>query len=439
MGDRMAKRSVLQAFLNSVADAGRELLYGGAVPILKREQRLSIQDLCHQLLSQKGEAMGTALAREVMEAYSRLDDEERNRFFAFLQDEFEPDPDQLKIAIEDYLEDPTPTNRLALERGAEAPRQKLIRAMNMAPKGTRDLVAMRDDLLAELKQDDSLKVVDADFAHLFSSWFNRGFLKIRAINWNSPAAVLEKLIAYEAVHEIRGWDDLRRRLEADRRCYAFFHPALPDEPLIFVEVALTRGLATSIQDLLDCPVSPGAEQDSDTAIFYSISNCQTGLRGISFGNFLIKQVVAELQAELPHLKAFSTLSPIPGFGRWLSRQRDEDDRGSLDFLDEADWFRDPETADHYRVLLLTLCARYLALEKRREQPLDPVARFHLGNGACLERINFLGDVSEKGIEESAGLMVNYVYDLTRIESNHEAFANRGVVTTSKEVRSLLAG
>ena len=413
-----------ESMVTSIADAGRELLYGGRKPLL--QSKSTMLELCHSLLGQKGEALGTALAREVLDRYQGYSDEDKAWFFQTLKGKFEPDSEKLRDAIQVFLANSSAENRLKLERVVETPRQHLIRALNMAPDGTVALVQMRKDLQAYVKDDPSLKVVDADFVHLFKSWFNRGFLHLEQISWDTPAAILEKLIAYEAVHAITGWDDLRRRLEADRRCYAFFHPALPADPLIFVEVALTKGLASSVQTLLqDEAEGAGMRQkQADTAIFYSISNCQAGLKGISFGNFLIKQVAAELKAELPHLKMFSTLSPVPGFNHWRKAN-------DLDEVSAAD------ADDNARKNLMQSCAQYLAKEKRGDLPLDPVARFHLGNGARLERINWMGDTSSRGHAQSSGIMVNYLYDLRTIEANHEALWREGKVVMSREVKGYL--
>jgi malonyl-CoA decarboxylase len=305
---------------------------------------------------------------------------------------------------------------------------------------------MRKEIAGRLHDEPTLRLLDSDLKHLFASWFNRGFLELRRIDWQSPAAVLEKLIAYEAVHEIHGWDDLRRRLAPDRRCFAFFHPALPDDPLIFVEVALVEGLAGAVQPLLvqdsDDDAARNRAARADTAIFYSISNCQDGLRGISFGNFLIKQVVEELKNELQHLTRFSTLSPVPGFRRWLTKRlastgdpaaallaRIETSAGRLDTL---------ECDDSLKPLIMRFCAAYLTRHASTKEPADPVARFHLRNGARLERINWLGNTAPRGIQESFGIMVNYLYDIETIESNHEAFVNDGTVMRSADVDALLA-
>jgi malonyl-CoA decarboxylase len=295
--------------------------------------------------------------------------------------------------------------------------------------------------------DEALAFVDRDLMHLLASWFNRGFLVLRRIDWQTPAAILEKIIEYEAVHEIQGWDDLRRRLDpADRRCFAFFHPSLIDEPLIFVEVALTRDMPNDIQSLLrEAPKNGEAEEKPTTAVFYSISNCQDGLRGISFGNFLIKQVVEELVKERASLRTFVTLSPIPQFARWLARTADQSDdalvneleRERLHLLDDPEWIYTYGN-ESVRPTLLRLAAHYFLEAKNSDgYPIDPVARFHLGNGARLERINWQGDISAKGLREAHGLMCNYRYELKDIEKNHEAYENEGVVAASRHVHGLL--
>src|SRR5216684_2962514 len=283
-----------------------------------------VKQLAATLLSERGEASGAQVARELHHVLHTLDADDRHSFQRYLATEFQPDKAALRAAAERYLANTTAEAAAALARAADPPRQELLRRINMAPGGTGALIVMRSEINARLRGEPELKLLDADLQHLFASWFNRGFLELRRIDWQTPAAVLEKLIAYEAVHEIKGWDDLRRRLAPDRRCFAFFHPALPGEPLIFVEVALVQGLATAMQPLLSQDTDEQARraqaERADTAIFYSISNCQDGLRGVSFGNFLIKQVVEELQAELRHLTRFSTLSPVPGFRRWLTKR-----------------------------------------------------------------------------------------------------------------------
>jgi malonyl-CoA decarboxylase len=339
----------------------------------------------------------------------------------------------------------------------EPPRQELLRRLNRAPSGTAALVAMRGDLLGLLKERPHLKAVDADFRHLLYSWFNRGFLRLERIDWRSPAQVLEKLIAYEAVHEIRGWDDLRRRLADDRRCFAFFHPALPDEPLVFVEVALVNGIADRIQPLLDPEAPLGDVDQADTALFYSINNTQHGLRGISFGNFLIKQVVAELSTEFPQLEHFVTLSPMPRFAATvraaIAGTPGTLDRATLERLlaedaavlcERSGMSESPEAllalleqdhAAHAEVTaapLQRLALAYLTrFGDRGRAMLDPVATFHLSNGARLERINLQADPSPNGLGQSFGVMVNYLYDPQEVEANHERFIEAGEIATSR--------
>jgi malonyl-CoA decarboxylase len=408
---------------------------------LDRAKRLALT-----LLSERGEASGALLARELHGVLRTLDAGERHGFQRYLASEFQPDTAALRIAAERYLADTTAEAAAALAQAADPPRQELLRRMNMAPGGTGTLIAMRSEITAHLRHEPELKLLDADLKHLFASWFNCGFLELRRIDWQSPAAVLEKLIAYEAVHAIKGWDDLRRRLAPDRRCFAFFHPALPGEPLIFVEVALVEGLATSMPPLLSQDVEEDTARaqatGADAAIFYSISNCQDGLRGVSFGNFLIKQVVEELQAEFPQLERFSTLSPAPGFRRWLTQQLAEEsnpDAALLPKFARDDWWDDPEQSEPLRAALMRLCATYLTRPPSPGNRIDPVARFHLGNGARLERINWLGNTELRAIQESFGIMVNYLYDHDSIENNHEAFVRGGAIVRSPEVDALMQG
>ena len=402
--------------------------------------------LASTLLSERGEASGALLARELHGVLRALDAGDRHGFQRYLASEFHPDSAALRSAAERYLADATAEAAATLAQAADPPRQELLRRMNMAPGGTGALIAMRSEITAHLRHEPELRLLDADLKHLFASWFNRGFLELRRIDWQTPAAVLEKLIAYEAVHEIKGWDDLRRRLAPDRRCFAFFHPALPGEPLIFVEVALVEGLATAVLPLLSRDADEAAARAravrADTAIFYSISNCQDGLRGVSFGNFLIKQVVEDLHAEFPQLKRFSTLSPVPGFRRWLTQQLAEEgdpDAALLPKLARDGWWHDPEQSEPLRAALMRLCATYLTRRPSPGNRIDPVARFHLGNGARLERINWLSNTDLRAIQESFGIMVNYLYDHDTIESNHEAFVRSGTIVRSPDVEALMQG
>jgi malonyl-CoA decarboxylase len=433
----MASESFFQQLFGSIADGGRVLI-DQHLRGLARQPGRAVTDLCHALISQRGEASGAALAREVLLAYGDLDATGRTAFFQYLADEFGADPEVIARAADAFREQPDTAKLISLARAVEAPRQELFRRLNMAPGGTAALVAMRQVLLEQIPEYPAWRAIDADLLHLFRSWFNRGFLVLERIDWRTPAVVLEKLIHYETVHAIDGWDDLRRRLAQDRRCFAFFHPALPDEPLIFVEVALVRGIADRVAPLLDRAAEIIDPADADSAIFYSINHCQRGLRGISFGNFLIKQVAAELQAEMPNLRAFATLSPVPGFRDWLETAPSLRDVGSelarrLDGKAPATLADDHELAGR----LLPLCAAYLVRGRRDGQLLDPVARFHLRNGARLERINWAADLSPQGLAASAGIMVNYVYRLDQVERNHEDFVNRGRVVSSRRVDALV--
>ena len=404
------------------------------------------KQLAATLLSERGEASGALVARQLHEALGALDASDRYEFQCYVATEFQPDKAALRAAAERYLADGTAEAAATLAQAADPPRQELLRRINMAPGGTGALIAMRSEINARLRGEPELKLLDADLRHLFASWFNRGFLELRRIDWQSPAAVLEKLIAYEAVQEIMGWDDLRRRLAPDRRCFAFFHPALPGEPLIFVEVALVEGLARSMPPLLSQDMEKDTAQaralGADTAIFYSISNCQDGLRGVSFGNFLIKQVVEELQAEFPQLQRFSTLSPVPGFRRWLTQQLAEESKPDAALLPKVardGWWHDPEQSEPLRAALMRLCATYLTRPASPGNRIDPVARFHLGNGARIERINWLGNTELRAIQESFGIMVNYIYDHDSIENNNEAFVRGGTIVRSLDVDGLTHG
>lgn len=454
-----ARLSWLDRIWSTVSERGRELIR------LPAAHTAPLERACHlaeALVSERGEASGAALARELQTSYAVLDDADRLAFLGFVAGHFSPDEARLMSAAKAYLENPGSQLAMELTAAAEPPRQELLRRMNMAPGGTATLIDIRKDLLRAVKEEPALKPLESDLHHLFSSWFNRGFLELRRIDWNTPAVILEKLIAHEAVHEIQGWDDLRRRLGPDRRCFGFFHPTLPGEPLIFVEVALVKGLSSAIRPLLERNETTGGAGQPDTAIFYSISNCQDGLRGISFGNFLIKQVVEELKAELPSLKHFATLSPVPGFSKWLMKQvnREEADAAALlhpaeeqallaavtatepaqalkAIVQQEGWWTEPALASVLQPILTRLCAVYLTAAREGKGPSDYVARFHLGNGARLERVNWLGNTAPRGIAESFGIMVNYLYDPDLIEINHEIFVKKGLVVRSSEVESLL--
>jgi len=428
--------------LSTISERGRTLLRRVGSSDDKQDASDLIA-LCEALLSGRGEASGTAMARDVLDRYHHLDQDGRLAFFTTLARDYGPDREKLSQAIETWRAQPSDDDASDLHFASEPRRQELIRRLNRAPGGTGELVAMRADLLKVLKSNKDLAALDRDIVHLLSSWFNRGFLVLRKIDWSSPANILEKIIRYEAVHEIRDWDDLRRRIDpADRRLYAFFHPTLVDEPLIFVEVALTEDIPGAIAPLLAEDRPPVAIDRARTAVFYSISNTQRGLGGISFGSFLIKQVVEELQRELPRLENFVTLSPVPGLMQWLKEGDDvpvsEEGRALLAQLDTPDWFKNAELAAQLRSLLEPLAAYYfLKARTPKGRLIDSVARFHLGNGARLERIDWLGDLSPKGMRESAGIMVNYLYRLEDIEKNHEAYVNQDEIAASSTVKRLL--
>src|SRR6202047_3196487 len=438
----MSSNAFFSDLLASVSERGRTLLRRVGSSEAKPDGAELIA-LCEALLSGRGEASATAMAREVLDRYQHLDDSERLAFFEKLTRDFGPDRERLAQTIENWRAQPNDTDASELHFASEPRRQELIRRLNRAPSGTGDLVSMRADLLDLMNGDKDLAALDRDVVHLLASWFNRGFLVLRKIDWSTPANILEKIIRYEAVHEIRDWDDLRRRIDpVDRRCYAFFHPALVDEPLIFVEVALTETIPAAIAPLLAEDRRPVPIERARTAVFYSISNTQRGLGGISFGSFLIKQVVEELRRELPKLENFVTLSPVPGFMKWLKQASDvpvsDEERSLLAQLDQPDWSDNAELAAHLRSVVEPLAAYYfLKARTPKGRLIDSVARFHLGNGARLERIDWFGDLSAEGSRGAAGIMVNYLYRLEDIEKNHEAYANQGAVAASSAVKKLL--
>jgi len=435
--------------LQTISDRGRALLDRGRDRRGDASTRSeTLVELCEHLLSGRGEASGVARAREVLSRYAELTTGPRIAFFEALAQRFGTDPARMERAIAAWREKPSDEAAAELHVASEPRRQELFRRLNLAPGGTAALVRMREQLIDALNHREDLAAVDDDFVHLFTSWFNRGFLVLRRIDWSMPAIVLEKIIRYEAVHEIRGWDDLRRRIDPpDRRCFAFFHPALIDEPLIFVEVALEREVPSAIAPILASGRQEFVEPEkARVAVFYSISNCQRGLAGVSFGNFLIKQVVEEICRDLPKLSTFVTLSPVSSFASWLNREIkaenssaiSEPDRAVLSLLERPHWWTDPEIFSKLEESMLRAAAYYyLRAKTRRGLPLDAVARFHLGNGARLERINWLADTSEKAIAQSYGLMVNYQYDLDDIEKNHETYAEGGAVVAAHNVQRLL--
>jgi malonyl-CoA decarboxylase len=449
----MNARNWFERLLDNVADRGLEL-----IGLLERSERDAPSDaeLCHRLVDGLGEASNIALAREILQRWETMDETRRLAFLQIMAVEFDPDPEAIAKAAAAYQpQDPTSLQRLLAV--SEPPRQELMRRLNMAPGGTEALVDIRAFLLQNLKQMPHLKGVDADFLHLLASWFNRGFLHLERIDWNSPASLLEKLIRYEAVHPMSGWNDLRRRLADDRRCFAFFHPALPHDPLIFVEVALTNEISASIAPLIDPEATACDPQQADTAVFYSINNALTGLRGVSFGNFLIKQVVSEISAEFPNIHTFVTLSPIPRMQQGL-RQAFQDPATSdqlraileqhtselteaadldttLDIVNQQ--LQQPLDETQLNPLLSDLALFYLGCMKRGEGAYDPVAHFHLSNGARLERINLHANPSPRGLGESWGCMVNYRYRGDKVVANHEAYVCEGRITLSRDLERRL--
>ena len=400
------------------------------------------------LESRGGEVSARARAADLGQAYLELDDAGRHRFLRLIADEFGVESADLENAAKTYIADPKNAEALQdLQANVTPAWSKLFTQFNALPSGVKFLVDMRTDLVRYSRDDMDLVPLDRDLRNLLVSWFDVGFLDLRRLTWNEPAALLEKLIDYEAVHEIQSWGDLKNRLDVDRCCYAFFHPRMPEEPLIFVQVALVNGMSRYIANLLDDKAPVEDPESADTAIFYSISNTQPGLRGVSLGDFLIKRVVDDLKQRFPNLGTFATLSPIPRFRAYVERLVQSDDPDPLDasqaelirdkVLGSDDWYHDENVTKLVEPVLSSLCAHYLVREKRGAGAADSVANFHLTNGARIEHINWLGDTSAQGMSRSLGLMVNYYYHLPKIEKNHEAYVGQGEITVSSAVRSLL--
>lgn len=434
----MAVHDWMNQMFGVIADLGRNYLENPR----KKYSLTSIEKMCRTLLNRRGEASGTALAKEIVDAFNKMTPVAKIDFMLMLTENFGPDPETISHAAKAYLESQDIETLNNLSQAVETPRLDLLRLLNIAPGGTATIVAMREFMLKEKKRKKIFGPLDNDFIHVLTSWFNRGFLQFERIDWNTPAVILEKLIAHEAVHEIKGWPDLRRRLEEDRRCFAFFHPALPHDPLIFVEVAFSKGVASEIEPLLSIRKPESDRIVPDTAIFYSISNCQDGLKGISFGNFLIKQVVDSIQNEMPHIKNYCTLSPIPNFLKWMNKEYLKREptlfsKAELKLLENSDWFNNDSVRKTLKDKLTRLCAQYLSQEKKRNRPYDPVTRFHLGNGAEIEKINWEADLSPRGLRQSAGLMVNYRYNPLKIVANHESYVNDGQIAISGKVKKMI--
>lgn len=423
----------ISGLLYSVINAGRDILARRRKSTTESPSS-DLIDKCKQLLHHRGEASGLALACEVIDEYRLLDEPNKLLFFEALSSQFSVDAEAVIAAAQQYQASTTSEHLSELSKAIEAPRLKLFRRMNMAPDATPTLVKMRGDLLRLCKAHPHLRVVESDLKQLFISWFNRGFLQLRIIDWHSPAAVLERIIRYESVHAIKGWNDLRSRLSENRMCFAFFHPTMPDDPLVFVEVAITAGTPAAIAPIIEKTNEPDDVTDLDTAVFYSISNCHPGLAGVSFGNFLIKQVVKEVGKRYASIKRFITLSPVPGFAKWLAAEKGEAAVEELRLLAASEGRK---THDRRWESAVALCAHYLVNARQNNLATDPVARFHLGNGASLHAINWAADLSERGLKQSAGIMVNYLYDLDSIEENHDAYFDEGRVARSKAVNRLL--
>jgi len=431
----------IREFISSITERG--LAISGLLPASDQKYpAIALIELCHILLTSRGEASGIALSQEILSRYRHLEHSEKAIFFDALYYEFSAEAQCVEQAARDYLNDPSPGKLAQLSLAAKPSRIELLMRLNQAPDATWMLVDIRKDILDHLATNPKLEIIDNDFVQLFTSWFNRGFLELRKIDWNTSAVILEKIIQYEAVHGISGWSALRKRLEPpDRLMYGFFHPRLPNEPLVFVEIALMSTMPSSINQILS---DTRHEEDADTAgiaVFYSISNCQRGLLGVSLGNFLIKQVVEELQSGLPNLREFVTLSPVPELGRWFRQILDDNDvhlpkefSGALNKLMANKWCNDKNQSFALKKEILPAAAWFLRHEKNSNQrPVDPVARFHLGNGAQLEQINWAADCSDTALQSSLGIMVNYRYHLDAIERSHEQYAHSGLVISSPDV------
>ncbi|MEO0327056.1 MAG: malonyl-CoA decarboxylase [Pseudomonadota bacterium] len=430
----MSRTLFLQDILSNVFERGRMFR--------SEKDSRDIVELCDAILSEQGEVSGSKLAANILVRFQSMELEDKRKFFVHLVENLDLDPELIIEFAQAYAQEKSPDALKTLTKFADPQRRELLRRINQTPGATELLVGMREDLLKLLSQEPQLKCLDVDFEHLFTAWFNRGFLVLKPIDWKTPANILEKIIEYEAVHAINDWDDLRRRLQPeDRRCFAFFHPAMPEEPLIFVEVALTKQVPQSVNKLLAEERDTIDPNNFDTAVFYSISNCQKGLLGVSFGNFLIKQVLHDLKLEFPNLKNFVTLSPIPGFRKWLEGESANSGKEVLASIQKVLDISEVGTASErlapYEKPMKVLLAKYFMTDKRRDgKPIDPVARFHLGNGASLLQFNWMADISTNGLNQSACMMVNYKYDISTVEENHENYEHEGAVNTTREIRSL---
>ena len=433
----------LKDIISSIADVGKKIFK--KKESIKKNDIDSIVSLCDDLISNKGAAFGITVARDITELYQTLSEEKKILFFKKINEKYKPSFTKVNQAIDIYKNSQNEKTLSDLFRVSEGSRRELFRRMNMAPNGTAIIVSLREDLLRILKDNSDLIPLDNDLRHLFRAWFNPGFLKLEKITWNTKAAVLEKIIEYERVHQIKDMNELKRRLGEDRRFFSYFHPALEDEPIIFVQVALTKGLGKSIQELLK-PTTAG-EKKNDTATFYSISNCQEGLSRVTLGNFLIKRVVYEIQEELPNIKNFGTLSPIPGFRDWFSYLEEnkiknilqDSKEQDISFLKSNDLKIGDKRIIESNNAIKKLVAHYIVNEKNHKGlPINEVSRFHLGNGAIVEDIVINANISEVGFRRSFGIMANYLYELKNIEENHENYINNKKVIISDKLKKYLA-
>ena len=431
----------LRQIISSIADAGKQLFNKKDI---KKNDLDSILSLCDDLISNKGAAFGITVARDITELYQTLSIDNKILFFKSINEKYRPSFTKVNEAIDVYKNSQNEKTLSDLFKVSEGKRRELFMRMNMAPNGTSIIVSLREDLLKILKENRDLVSLDEDLKHLFKSWFNPGFLKLKKITWDTKAAILEKIIKYERVHHMKDMNELKRRLGEDRRFFSYFHPALDDEPIIFVQVALTNGLGRSIQEIMK--QSSGDEKKYDTATFYSISNCQEGLSRVTLGNFLIKRVVYEIQEELPHIKNFGTLSPIPGFVEWFSYLEESKIKNILGNIKNQDVMflksKDLKIGDK-RIIdnkeaIIKLVSHYIVNEKNRDGlPVNDVSRFHLGNGAIVEDVIINANISENGFKRSFGVMVNYLYELKNIEKNHEEYMNKKKVILSDKLKKYL--
>jgi len=428
----------IRKIFETIADAGQKILEKKPLTNIKKR---SLIELCNDLLSSKGAAFGITLARDILFRYHNLSVEEKLKFLKLINDTYKPDDREIEKAIENYNKNKNSQSALNLSRVTSGKRKELFIRLNMAPQGTSEIVSLREDLLMFIKTNPELISLDYDLIDIFKNWFNPGFLKLRKITWDTKAAILEKILKYEKVHSMKDMNELKSRLGKDRKFFAYFHPALDDEPIIFVEIALTKGLGRSIQELTK--PTEGNEKGNDTATFYSISNCQEGLSRVTLGNFLIKRVVYELQEEVPHIKYFGTLSPMPGFANWLLSEKDENvtkiigekNMNNIKFLKSVDLKIGDKRILENKENMSKLAIHYLSNVKNNLGfPINDVCRFHLKNGAKIDDVIVNANISEVGFKRSFGVMVNYSYELNTIEQNHQDYVNNKKIAISKKIK-----